>query len=303
MANNDDAVLCQGASDNTGTQNFCRDFGLIVKPILCPVDWSIPLTEAQTEAGWVTQLQALPSARVYPVDGVMDVDNENEETQYDEGAVSKVFIRDGKTIYTAIVEVTRYGFQQLVSHSNKPHSVVFVDDNEFVQGINKDVGSVQHFGGVNLETFTVEKYAPVKGGEAMKCKLVMVLGDPNSWYNSPSVVNGKTFKPSQFNGLENVLLGEEGTSTTSQVIIGAEVYRTGTEVLGANETPGTDLIVKDSTGATETPTSITDNSDGTYTFAFGTPLAAGTYTFDFVPSQSMELKGYESLGPATVVLS
>ncbi|MCP4987256.1 MAG: hypothetical protein GY928_14755 [Colwellia sp.] len=220
--------------------------------------------------------------------------------------MSKVFIRDGKTIYTAMVEVTRYGFQQLVSHSNKPHSVIFVDDNEFIQGINKEVESVQHFGAVNLETFTVEKYAPVKGGEAMKCKLVMVFGDPNAWYDTPSVVTtGSTFstKPSQFNGLENVLLGEEGTSTTSQVIIKAEVYRTGTEVLGASETPGSDWIVKDDTGSTETPTTIADNSDGTYTFAFGTPLSAGTYTFNFVPSYSMELKGYESLEAATVVLT
>jgi len=202
-----------------------------------------------------------------------------------------------------MVEVTRYGFKQLVSHSNKPCSVIFVDDNEFIQGISKQVSDVEHFASVNLENFTVEKYAPVKGGEAMKCKIVMELGDPKTWYDSPSVVSGLSFSPSQFNGLEYVLLGEEGTPTLSEVIIKAEAYRTGTAVPGASETPGEDWTVKNAAGVEQTPTTITDNSDGTYTFAFGTPLAAGTYTFNFVPSNVMTLKGFESLEAATVILS
>jgi len=74
---NDNAVLCGGSKQNTGTQNFCRDFGLIVKPILAPVNWSIPYADAKVESKWIEQLQELPAARLYPIGGVMDVDNEN----------------------------------------------------------------------------------------------------------------------------------------------------------------------------------------------------------------------------------
>lgn len=299
MSTNNYPLSCNASVRNTGLSKLCPDISTLTKLIVCPYNYSIDTAaNAKLKTTWEQAINEDKTDRIYPFPVSFNFEDNSEEAVYDEGSTGSIFVRDGKINFTFVIESSRYIHSALKSHSNRQVSVYFGDQSGRIHGVSSDG---VFFEAVNMETFTVEKLKVNDGSEGTKTRITMIFADSDSWQNKPAVVI-PNFNVKDLEGLCDVVITDEGSSTTSALKIKTEFLNTTTPVSGLDDTPSADFIIIDKNGVEQVPDSIDDN-DGQYTFNFTTPLSAADYTINLKSPKTMTTKGFESTGSVTITVS
>lgn len=296
-------VNCASRRKNTGISRRCQDLGPIGGGILAPYGWSETESNAKLKATFETAIHADPADRIYPLPPLLNMTNNSEETVYQELALGRLFVKNGKTILQFEIDSSRYKHEALKSHSGQKCSILFFDLQNRLHGVRDGV----NFKAINLQEFTVEKLKMNDGaGEATRTVISMVLADPEEFENNPAVITGLDWQFSSLEGLVDVNIDVvEGSASTAGVTITCAVDKTGEAFnpvgpeTGPPATDG-DIIIKNAAGVTQSITSVTvDNG----TAVIVATLASGDYTVDFYDPADMVTKGYESTGSAAFTVS
>lgn len=290
-------VNCASRRKNTGVSGRCQDLGPIAGFILTPFGWEETETNVLLKATFDTAIHADQDERIYPFPPTLNMTDNSEETVYQELALGRLKVKDGKTILQFAIESSRYKHEAMKSHSGQRCGVILFDQQNRMHGVE----SAGKFKAINLQEFTVEKLKMNDGaGVATHTLVNMVFADPEAFENSPAVVTGLDWSLNSLEGLIDVNLEVSGASGTGLTLT-CTVDKTGEPFnpvgpeTGPPATLG-DVVIKDADGVVKTITSLT-SENGVATIE--ATLVTG-YTIDFYPPADMVTKGYESTGPADI---
>ena len=288
-------VSCSTHVANTGVKDLCQDLGPIAGYMLCPYDYSITEANARLKATWDTAILAEKANRVYPFPPALGMTDNSEGTVYQDFALGRLFVKDGKTILQFSHQSSRYKHEALKSHTGRKCSVVFFDQQGRIHGVVGSTASM--FKAVNLSELTVEKIKMNDGSSQGTHTVVsMTFENPNEWETKPAVISGLPWEPSTLTGLIDVELSLVGTATTSGMVVKAVGARSGYPFNGVVG----DFEVRNSAGVIQSLTSVTADQ-GVHTIT--ATLLAGAYTVALKAPSQMTTKGYESIAPISVTVS
>ncbi len=290
-------INCAAKRKNTGINRLCQDLGPIAGFMLTPYNWEKSQDDIVLEATFNTAIHADVDERIYPFPPVLAMTNNSEETVYQELALGRLFVKNGKTILAFEMDSSRYKHEALKSHSLQKCGIVLFDLQNRLHGVR----SGENFKAINLQEFVVEKLIMNDGaGEATRTRVSLVLADPEEFENLPAVVSGLPFQLSALEGLTDINVDVVSSSATG-VIVNFSVDKSGQPFnpVGPTAEPLTDgdVVIKTSAGVVVSVTSVTSNN-GTATVA-ATLTPAATYTVDLYKPSLMVTKGYESTGQAS----
>jgi hypothetical protein len=285
-------VNCESSVKNTGVGGLCQDLGAFSNAILTPLNWEKSETDIRLEATFITAIHAEKGERIYPLLPLLQMTNNSEETIYQELALGRLFVKNGKTILYFEMDSSRYKHEALKSHSLRKYGIVLIDQQNRLHGVKDGA----NFKSVPLQEFVVEKIKLNDGaGEAVRTGISLVFANPEEFERSPAVVSGLTFEVGALEGLKDINI-EVISSSAAGVVFKCLGDKTGKIFTPAPPTadPTTDgdVVIKTSLGAEVTLTSVTTAGDGTTTAAC-TLTPEATYTIDFYPPATMVTKGYE----------
>lgn len=281
-------VDCSSGISNTGINNLCQDLGTIAGYMLCPRNFSLSEVNARLKASWETAILADKANRVYPFPPSLGMTDNSEETVYQDFALGKLFVKDGKTILQFTHASSRYKHAALKSHSGKGYSVILFDTNGRMHGIVGDTPDT--FKAINLSELTVGKLVLNDGSsQGTSTPVTMTFENPTEWEEKPAVIAGLDWSPSDLMGLIDLKLSLVGAATTTGFTLNVVGNRTNQPFSGVVG----DFDVKDSAGVTQSITSVTAD-EGTHVFTM--TLSAGTYTVNLKAPANMTTAGYDSVG-------
>lgn len=293
-------INCAARRKNTGINRLCQDLGPIAGFMLTPYNWEKSQTDIINKDTFDEAIHADAVDRVYPFPPILAMTNNSEETVYQELALGRLFVKNGKTIFAFEMDSSRYKHEALKSHTLQKCGVVFFDVDNRLHGVR----SGENFKAVNLQEFVVEKLKLNDGaGEATRTMVSMVLADPEEFERLPAVVSGLDFQLSSLEGLTDINIDVVSSSATG-LVANFSVDKSGAAFnpVGPTAVPLTDgdVIVKTSSGVAVTITSVTA-VNGVATIA-ATLTPGATYTVDLYKPSLMVTKGYESTASATFVV-
>jgi len=289
-------VSCSTDVANTGVKDLCQDLGPIAGYMLCPYDYSITEANARLKATWDTAILAEKANRVYPFPPALGMTDNSEETVYQDFALGRLFVKDGKTILQFQHQSSRYKHEALKSHTGRKCSVVFFDQQGRIHGV---VGNTaDSFKAVNLSELTVEKIKMNDGsGQGTHTVVSMTFENPNEWETKPAVLAGLTWNPSSLQGLVDVELSlVTGSASTAGVTINAVGAKSGYPFNGSMG----DFVIKNAAGVTQTISAVTSEDGNNVLTA---TMVAGTYTANLADPADMVTKGFESIGSVEFTVS
>ena len=282
-------VDCQQAAKNTGVKDLCQDLGPIAGYMLCPYNFEETETNARSLATWEAAVSAEKDARIYPFPPALGMTDNSEETVYQDFALGRLFVKDGKTILQFQHQSSRYKHEALKSHTGRKCSVVFYDQQGRQHGVVGSTAST--FKAVNLSELTVEKIKMNDGsGQGTHTVVSMTFENPNEWETKPAVLAGLTWNPSSLQGLVDVELSlVAGTGSVTGVTIKAVGAKSGYPFNGV----AGDFVIKNAAGVTQAISAATSEDGNNVLTA---TLVAGTYTANLADPADMVTKGFESTG-------
>lgn len=295
-------VNCASKRKNTGIGRRCQDLGPIAGFMITPYGWSETEANVRLKTTFDTAIQADPDERIYPFPPTLNMTNSSEETVYQELALGRLFVKNGKTILQFAIDSSRYKHEAMKSHSLQKCGVILFDQQNRLQGI-KEEGL---FKTINLQEFVVEKLRLNDGaGEATHTLVSLVFADPEAFETNPAVIAGLDWSANSLEGLIDVNIDVvTGTPATTGLSITCAIDKMGDPFnpVGPTAEPATlgDVVIKNAAGLVQTITSVT-SEDGTAVIV--ATLIAGTYTVDFYQPADMVTKGYESTGSASFTVS
>ncbi len=136
--------VCSKNPGNTGKQKYCGPKGKIVNVTLVPTDASIASKVlALTESTWLTNINAAPDNRWFPVERVEQLDPTQEEATYQElDYGGKFFVRDGKlTAQFTLDPRSSYNKNELAKLNDTAWSVYHTTDLEKIVGWTDDIST------------------------------------------------------------------------------------------------------------------------------------------------------------------
>ena len=282
-------VDCQQAAKNTGVKDLCQDLGPIAGYMLCPYNFEDTEANARLQATYEAAVSAEKDARIYPFPPALGMTDNSEETVYQDFALGRLFVKDGKTILQFQHQSSRYKHEALKSHTGRKCSVIFYDQQGRMHGVVGSTASM--FKAVNLSELTVEKIKMNDGsGQGTHTVVSMTFENPNEWETKPAVLAGLPWNPSSLQGLVDVELSlVAGSASTAGVTINAVGSKSGypfNGVLG-------DFVIKNAAGVTQAISAVTSEDGNNVLTA---TLVAGTYTANLLDPADMVTKGFESIG-------
>ena len=282
-------INCAQDVKNTGVKDLCQDLGPIAGYMLCPYNFEDTESNARLYATYEAAVSAEKDARIYPFPPALGMTDNSEETVYQDFALGRLFVKDGKTILQFQHQSSRYKHEALKSHTGRKCSVVFYDQQGRMHGVVGSTASM--FKAVNLSELTVEKIKMNDGsGQGTHTVVSMTFENPNEWETKPAVLAGLTWNPSSLQGLVDVELSlVTGSASTAGVTINAVGSKSGypfNGVLG-------DFVIKIAAGVTQAISAVTSEDGNNVLTA---TLVAGTYTANLLDPADMVTKGFESIG-------
>ena len=282
-------INCAQDVKNTGVKDLCQDLGPIAGYMLCPYNFEDTEANARLQATYEAAVSAEKDARIYPFPPALGMTDNSEETVYQDFALGRLFVKDGKTILQFQHQSSRYKHEALKSHTGRKCSVVFYDQQGRMHGVVGSTASM--FKAVNLSELTVEK---IKMNfffvQCTHTVVSMTFENPNEWETKPAVLAGLTWNPSSLQGLVDVELSlVSGTGSTTGVTIKAVGAKSGYPFNGSMG----DFVIKNAAGVTQTISAVTSEDGNNVLTA---TMVAGTYTANMVDPADMVTKGFESTG-------
>lgn len=297
MAFND--LNCSTSWSNTGKKTCYEDFGWDAKLIITPDDGLVD-TEANAilEATWITKINADEAGRFYPLQIFFDIEQEDTETSYQEGAGGgQIKTGEGKRSLRGFVKLPLCMHQAYRTHNNRISLKAFIVTSKgYIKGTSSDSTKFEPF---SLNLFEVEKQTTAGKGDTVPMTPVrVVFEDATEWDD-----NGVWVKPTAFNpltaldGLQDVTL-----AVTSPTIAGFTLtVLTTCDNVGVEGLVKEDFTLADDEGGAETIDTLTDEGNGIYT-ALAT-LGADDYVLTMDDPADATTKGYEATGTAEFTVS
>ena len=226
-------INCAQDVKNTGVKDLCQDLGPIAGYMLCPYNFEDTEANARLQATYEAAVSAEKDARIYPFPPALGMTDNSEETVYQDFALGRLFVKDGKTILQFQHQSSRYKHEALKSHTGRKCSVIFYDQQGRMHGVVGSTASI--FKAVNLSELTVEKIKMNDGsGQGTHTVVSMTFENPSEWETKPAVLAGLTWNPSSLQGLVDVELSLiAGTGSTTGVTINAVGAKSGYPFNGA----------------------------------------------------------------------
>lgn len=249
-----------------------------------------------TQADWTAGITA---GTVFPLQGIVEYEDQSEETQYYESPTgNRVVRRLGKYRFTFRFNKPFAVHKKLQSFRNANVKMFIVDSEGNIWGTKPTgtVGTAAATGAV--QGFTVSLFNPEKlsmpgaDGTPAWSAVAVDLYDPQEW-NEYGIYCNPTWNPSDLEPLTDVVLTQVSASTTAAVI-GVYYQDQYTSAGAVNSIGIAGLVSADfEYSATGVITSFLDNGNGTYTFgaASGTPFASSATFGLVVPSALADKTG------------
>jgi hypothetical protein len=295
-------VNCAAKRKNTGIGNRCQDLGPIAGFMITPYGWSDTEENVRLKSTFDTAIQADDDERIYPFPPILNMTNNSEETVYQELALGRLFVKNGKTILQFALKSSRYKHEAMKSHSLQQCGVILFDQQNRLQGIKED----GLFKTINLQEFVVEKLQLNDGASVSTHSLIsLVFEDPESFETSPAVVSGLEWSANSLEGLIDVnidVVADTPALTGLSITCAVDKMGDAFNPVGPTTEPVTlgDIVIKNAAGVTQTITSVTSENG---TAVIVATLIAGTYTVNFYDPADMVTQGYESTGSASFTVS
>ena len=101
-------INCAQNVKNTGVKDLCQDLGPIAGYMLCPYNFEDTEANARLQATYEAAVSAEKDARIYPFPPALGMTDNSEETVYQDFALGRLFVKDGKTILQFQHQSSRY---------------------------------------------------------------------------------------------------------------------------------------------------------------------------------------------------
>lgn len=244
-----------------------------------------------TQSDWIAGITA---GTVFPLQGIVEYEDQSEETQYYESPTgNRVVRRLGKYRFTFRFNKPFAVHKKLQSFRNANVKMFIVDSEGNIWGTKPTgtVGTAAATGAV--QGFTVSLFNPEKlsmpgaDGTPAWSAVAVDLYDPQEW-NEYGIYANPTWNPTDLEPLTDVILAQVGETSATEFKISVSYQDQYTSAGAVNNIGISGLVVADfayTKSGSGAITSVTDNADGTYTFA-GTAFA-GTDTVTLVAPASL----------------
>jgi len=283
-------LSCSTSAGNTGKQNCVENFGQDELIILVPDTFEIATKVlAETEATWITAINAAVATRGYPLFGHFNAEFEQEGRVPEEGWAGKSeTVRGGKHKATYIMEnVSFYNHKEIRKHNSRTKLAYYkVSARGYIKGWSEDDVKFLPF---PLSDLYVNDRNDSDGATIDRTSIYCEEKDGTKWNDK-----GVWVKPTAFDPL--LLEGIKDCTITGTLLGGGETVT----VRGASDLVGVIGLVAAnfSLVADLAPTVLipvvvaADNLDGTYDLTHAAITGAHTMT---LVNQPIGTNGYEAI--------
>ncbi len=280
--------------ENVGQKyNPYEDLARIDKVILTPTSFSFADEDtALTESNWQDAIEQ-SADRIYPLPEFWEVEDNSEDSTYDERPGGNILIEEGQYIIRGMMKLSVADMKKIRTFNNLSWRAFIVDINGNIWGTNLSGTLAQ---GLKVRSLTVEKMTLPNADAASWVPVTIHFDSASEFMDNGIVIRPQkketdSWDATDLDGLTDVELSVT-ESTTSDVTVSAVAYKKGVNLTGFDET--SDWVIKDDADESVSVSGVTDNGDGTYVLSAS--LTAGTYTVNLADADSLSLNGYESTG-------
>jgi hypothetical protein len=223
-----------------------------------------------TEAQWTAGITA---GTVFPLQGIVEYEDQSEETQYYESPTgNRVIRRLGKYRFLFRFNKPLTVHRKLQAFRNADLRMFIVDSNGNIWGTNPTGTVVKGF---QVSMFNPEKLTmPGADGTPAWTGISVDLYDPQEWNEYGVYVNPTTWNPTDLEALVDVALEQVGTAYAASLTVGVYYYDGYTSAGAVNKIGISGLAFADftitGTGTLGIVDDFKDNGDGTYFFKTAT---------------------------------
>ncbi len=289
---------CASSWSNTGKKTCYEDFGWDAKLVIVPDDASIATkTLAETLSTWTTAVNADTASRYYPLEIFFNVEEDSEETQYEEGADGKkLFLREGKRSLTGYIKLPMCLHAAYRTHNTRNVKAYVITSMGYIKGTSSDGTLFEPF---SLNLFRVEKQTGGGNGETtQKTPVKIIFDDATEWDDRFAWAKPTAFNPlTAINGIQDVTIAVTSPTTSTGVL----TVLTTCDLIGIDSLVKEDFVLVDDAGGAETITTMTSQGNGVYALAW--TLGADNYILTMDDPADATTKGYEATSTATFTVS
>lgn len=283
-------LSCGDNAGNTGKQNCFENFGQDELLIIVPDTFEIATKVlAETEATWITAINAATATRAYPLFIHFNAEFEQEGRVSEDGWAGKAeTVRAGKNKATFTLEnISFYNHKELRKHNNRTNLAYYkVSSNGYIKGWSKD--GVK-FLPLPLSDFYVNDRNNSDGSNIDRTSVSIEERDGSKWNDTGAWVKPSAFDPLLLDGIKDVSITGTLAATSSTVTV--EGASDGIGVVGL---VAANFNLYDDAAPT-VPISVVvaaDNLDGTYDLTWASISGAHTLTLF---GQPIGTNGYEAI--------
>lgn len=280
---------------NTGHGlNLPNDSSSIQKVIFCPAGFSIDQqSDAVSEVFWKGSPAGTPTIglikkpkqeRCFPFQKAVDITPAKEEDIYDDTAMGgKIFVREGKIIFTLILNVNKESYKNLRKFNNQKGSIILGSFNNKLLAWSDDGTTIKAF---DVDLFRVGTQTLSDSKKFSQTPVMIVLADSHQWsdYGYELPVTDWLFP--NLDGVYDVNIAVEGviSGTSATVRVWRKGFAATDERGWINALLPADFKLVKTTGVTITTAAYDDNT-GLYTLVYATQT--GNLTLALQPCGSI----------------
>lgn len=282
-------AACGNGAANTGGKGYCdTDLVGVLKVILTPDNYTIPIADAMNSTKWLADIAAKKISPLPYADDAADKSIEPKKVSND--YTGERTVKPGQIGFTLTYKKS-LGLLQRMSKLNGFQGRIFlVDENQNLIFTSDD--------GINAKGFTLQNFYVnnLKIGTATDFSSWIV--DITLKYSSEMSEYGSSIKPNfdarTLEGVEDVILELVGTASTSTLKFTCQ-YRG--KIQNISGLVAADVVFKKA-GTPVVISTLTENTDGSYTAAYTT--TAGEHTLDLDGVVSIGELNIETISTADV---